>query len=115
MSESLYPEDTLVVVDTIERYVDAFGQLVRRKMRFRTDGIVFYSLGEALTSQPISQSLQLPLEEATTSGVYTATFDGNVIASAMANVVDGTAIFRHAKFGTDSHKVDRLIWRTVRT
>lgn len=115
MSESLYPEDTLVIVDTVERYVDSFGRIVKRKMEGRTDGIVFYSLGEPLTSTPITQTMQLSLEEAHRSGVYTALFEGDVITTAMTNVLDGTAIFRHTKFGVDSHKVDRLIWRKVRT
>lgn len=115
MIDSLYPEDTLVIVDTLERYVDSFGRIVQRKMPGRTDGIVFYSFQEEFTATPISNTMQLPLVEAANSGVYTATFEGDVINTAMANTLDGTAIFRHAKFSQDSHQVDRLIWRKVRT
>lgn len=115
MIDSLYPEDTLVIVDTLERYVDSFGRTVQRKMSGRTDGTVLFSFSEAFNATAITGTMTLPLVESWRSGVYTATFEGDVINTAMANTQDGTPIFRHAKFGQDSHKVDRLIWRTVRT
>lgn len=115
MTDAIYPEDTLVVVDAVTRTVDTFGRVVKRRMTGRTDGIVFYSMLEDFGAAPIDPALSQPLLESGTSGVYSAVFEGDVIEDKLGNLHTGTPIYRHAKFATDAHLVTRLFWRSVRT
>lgn len=115
MTDSLYPEDTLVVVDATTRTVDTFGRVVKARMTGRTDGIVFYSMLEDFGSAPIDAALSQPLLESGTSGVYSAVFEGSVLEDKLGNLDSGTPVYRHAKFTSDAHFVARLFWRSVRT
>lgn len=112
MSDTLYPEDTIVRAVARETSITAATGAIAETALTAGAGTAYLATtrdGAALAGTTLA------LTESTSGGVYYGTWAKNAIASAMANVADGATVWRVVTFTGAAPVATALLWHTERT
>jgi hypothetical protein len=114
----IYPEndDLVGCKPTITRFNAVTGVLETVALSERTDGKAFLSTSELTdgTAEPLSEELNIDLEEIEETAQYAGVMEGAHKTTAFADFADGKVLYRHFHFGSDYHEVKKVTLRKKR-
>ncbi|MFN8996779.1 MAG: hypothetical protein ACK5X3_24380 [Pseudomonadota bacterium] len=117
LDDEIYPhnDDTVIAEPRVFRPNPTTGVKETVTLTGRTDGVAFLSTSENIdTATPIHSSLNVPLTEIGSTGVYAGVMEGSAKATHLAATADGTVLYRHWQFGSDARRVVSVIFRRNR-